>query len=71
MSRLLFVELKSLNSVLDTLNNYFYLVDKKGDYDIDTEYALANVTYEWWESLSKEDIEIVNKQGYYKNKISR
>jgi len=61
VSRLLFVELKSVNSVLDTLNNCFYLIDKDGDYDIDTEYRLADVTDEWWESLSKEDLEIVNK----------
>jgi hypothetical protein len=61
VSRLLFVELKSVNSVLDTLNNCFYLIDKEGDYDIDTEYRLADVTDEWWESLSKEDLEIVNK----------
>ena len=61
VSRLLFVELKSVNSVLDTLNNCFYLIDKEGDYDIDTEYRLADVTDEWWESLSREDLEIVNK----------
>ena len=61
VSRLLFVELKSVNSVLDTLNNCFYLIDKEGDYDIDTEYRLADVTDEWWESLSKEDLEVVNK----------
>ncbi len=61
VSRLLFVELKSVNSVLDTLNNCFYLIDKEGDYDIDTEYRLADVMDEWWESLSKEDLEIVNK----------
>jgi hypothetical protein len=61
ISRLLFVELKSVNSVLDTLNNCFYLIDKDGDYDIDTEYRLENVTDEWWESLSKGDLEIVNK----------
>jgi hypothetical protein len=61
VSRLLFVELKSVNSVLDTLNNCFYLIDKEGDYDIDTEYRLADVTDEWWESLSKQDLEVVNK----------
>jgi hypothetical protein len=61
VSRLLFVELKSVNSVLDTLNDCFYQIDKNGDYDIDTEYRLANVNDEWWESLSKEDLEIVNK----------
>jgi hypothetical protein len=61
VSRLLFVELKSVNSVLDTLNNCFYQIDKDGNYDIDTEYRLSDVSDEWWESLSKEDLEIVNK----------
>jgi hypothetical protein len=61
VSRLLFVELKSVNSVLDTLNNCFYQIDKDGNYDIDTEYRLSDVNDEWWESLSKEDIEVVNK----------
>jgi hypothetical protein len=53
VSRLFFVELKSINSVLDTLNN--------GDYDIDTEYRLEDVTDEWWESLSIGELDIVNK----------
>jgi hypothetical protein len=57
----LFVELKSVNSVLDTLNNCFYEIDKEGNYDIDTEYRLADVTDEWWESLSTQDLEVVNK----------
>ena len=61
VSRLLFVELKSVKSVLDTLNNCFYLIDEKGDYDIDTEYRLTDVSDEWWESLSKADLEVVNK----------
>jgi hypothetical protein len=61
ISRLLFVELKSVNSVLDTLNNCFYLIDKEGDYDVDTEYRLADVNDEWWESLSSQDLEVVNK----------
>lgn len=61
ISRLLFVELKSVNSVLDTLNNCFYQIDKDGNYDIDTEYRLADVTDEWWESLSAQDLEVVNK----------
>ena len=59
--RLLFVELKSVKSVLDTLNNCFYQIDENGDYDIDTEYRLTDVTDEWWESLSAADLEIVNK----------
>lgn len=61
VSRLLFVELKSVNSVLDTLNNCFYEIDENGDYDIYSEYRLDDVTDEWWESLSLHDVEIVNK----------
>ncbi len=61
ISRLLFVELKSVNSVLDTLNNCFYEIDNAGDYDIDTEYRLADVNDEWWDSLSTADLEIVNR----------
>lgn len=61
VSRLLFVELKSVNSVLDTLNNCFYQIDNNGDYDVETEYRLDDVTDEWWESLSLGDLEVVNK----------
>jgi len=61
VSRLFFVELKSINSVLDTLNNCFYEIDKNGDYDIDTEYRLDDVADEWWDSLSINDLEVVNK----------
>ncbi len=61
VSRLFFVELKSINSVLDTLNNCFYEIDENGDYDIDTEYRLEDVNDEWWESLSQGDLEVVNK----------
>ena len=61
VSRMLFVELKSVNSVLDTLNNCFYQIDENGDYDIDTEYRLEDVTDEWWEALSKGELDIVNK----------
>lgn len=61
ISRLLFVELKSVNSVLDTLNNCFYLIDKEGNYDVDTEYRLADVNDGWWENLSIQDLEVVNK----------
>lgn len=61
VSRLFFVELKSINSVLDTLNNCFYQIDENGDYDIDTEYRLEDVNDEWWESLSLGDLEVVNK----------
>ena len=61
VSRLFFVELKSVNSVLDTLNNCFYEIDANGDYDIDTEYRLDDVSDEWWDSLSINDLEVVNK----------
>jgi hypothetical protein len=61
VSRLFFVELKSINSVLDTLNNCFYEIDKSGDYDIDTEYRLDDVSDEWWDSLSINDLDVVNK----------
>jgi hypothetical protein len=61
VSRLFFVELKSVNSVLDTLNNCFYEIDANGDYDIDTEYRLDDVSDEWWDSLSINDLDVVNK----------
>lgn len=61
VSRLLFVELKSVNSVLDTLNNCFYQIDENGDYDVDTEYRLDDVTDEWWDALSLGDLEVVNQ----------
>src|SRR5690349_21581283 len=61
VSRLLFIELKSVNSVLDTLNNCFYEIDDNGDYDVDSEYRLEDVSDQWWESLSIGDLEIVNK----------
>ncbi len=61
VSRLLFVELKSVNSVLDTLNNCFYEMDKEGDYIVDSEYRLEDVSDEWWDALSQGDLEIVNK----------
>ncbi|OIR03418.1 hypothetical protein GALL_144900 [mine drainage metagenome] len=61
VSRLLFVELKSVNSVLDTLNNCFYLKDKDGDYIVDSEYRLSDVEDDWWEKLSEDDLEIVNR----------
>lgn len=61
VSRLLFVELKSVNSVLDTLNNCFYLIDDDGDYIVDSEYRLSDVDDEWWDKLSSEELEIVNR----------
>lgn len=68
ISRLLFVELKSVNSVLDTLNNCFYQIDENGDYDVDTEYRLDDVTDEWWDALSLGDLEVVNQIVVKKNK---
>jgi hypothetical protein len=70
ISRLLFVELKSVNSVLDTLNNCFYEIDKDGNYDVDTEYRLDDVRDEWWESLSVGDLEVVNRIVTYSSKES-
>jgi hypothetical protein len=61
ISRKNFVELKSINSVLDTINHCFYLIDDKGDYIVDSEYRLENVTDDWWSSLSIGDLEMVNK----------
>lgn len=61
ISRKSFVELKSINSVLDTINHCFYYIDGKGDYIVDSEYRLENVTDDWWASLSVGDLEIVNK----------
>jgi hypothetical protein len=61
ISRKNFVELKSINSVLDTVNHCFYSIDEKGDYIVDSEYRLENVTDDWWSSLSIGDLEIVNK----------
>lgn len=68
VSRLLFVELKSVNSVLDTLNNCFYNIDENGDYDVDSEYRLEDVSDEWWESLSAGDLELVNRMRSMKPK---
>ena len=61
ISRKNFIELKSIKSVLDTINHCFYLIDDKGDYIVDSEYRLENVTDDWWSSLSIGDLEIVNK----------
>lgn len=60
-SRKQFIELKSVNSVLDTLNNLYYEVGPDGNYVVDSEYTLNNVTEEWWAQLSGEDLSIVNR----------
>lgn len=60
-SRKQFIELKSVNSVLDTLNNLYYEVGTDGNYIVDSEYTLNNVTEEWWAQLSGEDLAIVNR----------
>ena len=39
----------------------FYEIDENGDYIVDSEYRLEDVTDEWWEALSKGDLEVVNK----------
>jgi hypothetical protein len=60
-SRKQFIELKSVNAVLDTLNNLYYDIGPDGNYIIDSEYTLNNVTEDWWAQLSGEDLSIVNR----------
>jgi hypothetical protein len=60
-SRKQFIELKSVNAVLDTLNNLYYEIGSDGNYIVDSEYTLNNVTEEWWAKLSGEDLAIVNR----------
>jgi hypothetical protein len=60
-SRKQFIELKSVNAVLDTLNNLYYDIGPDGNYIVDSEYTLNNVTEDWWAQLSGEDLDIVNR----------
>lgn len=60
-SRKQFIELKSVNAVLDTINNLYYDIGPDGNYVVDSEYTLNNVTEEWWAQLSGEDLAIVNR----------
>ena len=60
-SRKQFIELKSVNAVLDTLNNLYYDIGPDGNYLIDSEYTLNDVTEDWWAQLSGEDLSIVNR----------
>jgi hypothetical protein len=60
-SRKQFIELKSVNAVLDTLNNLYYDIGPDGNYLIDSEYTLNDVTEDWWAQLSGEDLNIVNR----------
>jgi hypothetical protein len=60
-SRKQFIELKSVNAVLDTLNNLYYDVGPDGNYIVDSEYTLNDVTEDWWAQLSGEDLTIVNR----------
>ena len=60
-SRKQFIELKSVNAVLDTLNNLYYDVGPDGNYIVDSEYTLNDVTEDWWTQLSGEDLTIVNR----------
>jgi hypothetical protein len=60
-SRKQFIELKSVNAVLDTLNNLYYDIGSDGNYIVDSEYTLNNVTEDWWAQLSGEDLNIVNR----------
>ena len=67
-SRRQFIELKSVNAVLDTLNNLYYDIGPDGNYIIDSEYTLNNVTEDWWAQLSGEDLSIVNRSIHKTNK---
>ena len=60
-SRKQFIELKSVNSVLNTLNNLYYEIGPEGSYLVVSEYTLNNVTEDWWARLSGEDLDIVNR----------
>ena len=60
-SRKQFIELKSVNAVLDTINNLYYDIGPDGNYVVDSEYTLNNVTEDWWAQLSGEDLAIVNR----------
>ena len=66
-SRKQFIELKSVNAVLDTLNNLYYDIGPDGNYIIDSEYTLNNVTEDWWAQLSGEDLTIVNRSIHKTN----
>ncbi len=67
-SRKQFIELKSVNAVLDTLNNLYYDIGPDGNYVIDSEYTLNDVTEDWWAQLSGEDLTIVNRSIHKSNK---
>jgi len=60
-SRKQFIELKSVHAVLDTINNLYYDIGPDGNYVVDSEYTLNNVTEDWWAQLSGEDLAIVNR----------
>ena len=60
-SRKQFIELKSVHAVLDTINNLYYDIGPDGNYIVDSEYTLNDVTEEWWSQLSGEDLTIVNR----------
>jgi hypothetical protein len=60
-SRKQFIELKSVHAVLDTINNLYYDIGPDGNYIVDSEYTLNDVTEDWWSQLSGEDLTIVNR----------
>lgn len=60
-SRRQFIELRSVNAVLDTMNNLYYDIGPDGNYIVDSEYTLNDVTEDWWAQLSGEDLTIVNR----------
>jgi hypothetical protein len=55
-SRKQFIELKSVNAVLDTLNNLYYDIGPDGNYIIDSEYTLNDVTEDWWAQLANNPV---------------
>jgi hypothetical protein len=69
-SRKQFIELKSVNAVLDTLNNLYYEIGPDGNYLVDSEYTLNDVAEEWWAQLSGEDLSIVNRSIHKSKKTS-
>ena len=48
-------------AVLDTINNLYYDIGPDGNYIVDSEYTLNDVTEDWWSQLSGEDLTIVNR----------
>ena len=64
-----YYRLESVESYIDVVNGLIYPIFEDGNIDWDFEISLFNeeVSEDWYENLSKEDLEIVNKS--LKNKI--